>query len=132
MRFLLSALLSWLVSAAVLLPAAALVLCKSNISSDCVGYISSALSLAAATFAGIAAAKRREEGKIYTALLTAATLITVLLTAGFLIKGSDMGSSGILSVITFTLSGCLIGAVFAPKGRRRAKRRLGGLHNFRK
>ncbi len=118
MRFLLSALLSWLVSAAVLLPAAALVLCKSNISSDCVGYISSGLSLAAAIFAGIAAAKRREEGKIYTALLTAATLITVLLTAGFLIKGSDMGSSG--------------GAVFAPKGGRRAKRRLGGLHNFRK
>ena len=122
MRFFLRAGLLWLISAVTLLLAVSFFVSKSGIGSKSIGYLSSALSFVTAFFAGAGAVKGRSSGIIYTSLLTAAALVTILLTVGFLIKGSDMGSSGILSVVTFSFSGCLVGGVLMSGRKNRIKK----------
>lgn len=109
--FLLDALVSWLISALVLLLVASFMVNGSFIKAGSLGYISSALSFIAAIFAGMAATKNKENGKIYSALLAAVTIVVILLTIGFMINGADMEPSGVLSVVTFTFSGCLVGSL---------------------
>ena len=70
-----------------------------------------ARELLAAVGAGIAAAKKRRTGAVYTALLSAAVLVTALLTVGFLIAGEKLDPSAVLSLVSFSFAGCLFGAV---------------------
>lgn len=114
MRFLFHGILAWAVSALVLLPAAAFIISAAGINSGAAGYISSALSFLAALFAGRAAATERQGSRLYSGLLCAAVLVTALLTLGFLIRGSKIEPAGILSVVSFSFAGCLVGAVFLP------------------
>ena len=126
MRFLFHGLLAWAVSALVLLPAAAFMISAAGINSGAAGYISSALSFMAALFAGRAAAAERQGGRLYSGLLCAAVLVTALLTLGFLIRGSEIEPSGILSVVSFSFAGCLVGAVFfSGRKKRPGKTRFG-------
>ena len=55
-------------------------------------------------------------------LLCGAGLSLVLLTAGFLIAGKGMDPSGILSVLSFTMTGCLAGAILLGGRKRETKR----------
>lgn len=107
-RTILSALAAWAISALVLLCIASLVLSKISL-----GEGSSALSFLSAVFAGAALGRAKSGGIIYPALLTAAVLVTALLTIGFIVEGADLQSSGVLSVVSFTFSGCLLGAVLS-------------------
>lgn len=121
-RFLMRAVLAWFLAAVILLLLASLIVSKASISSGTVGYISSALSFLAALFAGAKASSERRKGNVYTGLITGAAIVTLLLTIGFLIEGTEMESDGILSVVTFTFAGCLAGAVLLPGGKTRAKK----------
>ena len=121
LRFLLRALLVWLLAALALLPVAAAVVSRTEMGTETIGYVSSALSFLTALCAGAAAAGGRRSGALTTGLLAAAAIAVLLLTTGFLIGGSALEASGVLSVVTFTFSGCLVGSVFFHK--RPAKRK---------
>lgn len=110
MRFLLSGCLAWGISAAVLLPIASFICLKAGVSEGAMGYISSALSFVIAAVAGAAAS--RKSGGILAGALTAVVVIILLLTVGFIVKGADLSSGGVLSVVSFTLTGCVFGAFF--------------------
>ncbi len=112
LRFLLRALAAWAISALFFLLIASLIVSKSSIGAGELGYVSSGISFAAAVCAGHFAGRTLKGSGIYTGLLTAALLSVVLLTVGFLIEGPAIESSGVLSIVTFSFSGCLVGAVF--------------------
>lgn len=112
-RTILSALAAWAISALILLCIASLILSKISLGEGAMGYVSSALSFLSAVFAGAAQGRAKSGGIIYPALLTAAVLVTALLTIGFIVEGADLQSSGVLSVVSFTFSGCLLGAVLS-------------------
>lgn len=110
-RIILSALLVWAVSALVLLCVTAFALTKLYAGEGAMGYISSALSFLTAVCAGAAVGRSSRGGPIYPALLTAAVLTTALLTIGFIVEGSSIQAAGVLSVVSFTFTGCAFGAV---------------------
>lgn len=124
MRFLLRAVLAWLLSAAALLLLASLIVSKSSLGEGVMGYVSSAISFLAACFAGSAAARRGSRGGLYVGLVSAAALTVALLTVGFIIEGTGIQASAVLSVVSFTFSGCLVGSVFL-RGRRTKSRKTG-------
>jgi len=109
--FLLAALFTWLISSLLLLLIATVVLSEIGCSEQSLGYASSLITFLSAFAAGVSAVKKRKTGLIYTALLTATVLVTALLTLGFIIDGPALEPSAILSIISFTFSGCLTAAV---------------------
>ena len=109
--FLLSAFAVWLICAFSLLVISSVLLNELGCSEQTLGYASSAISFISALAAGIVASRKRKSGKMYTALLTASVLVTAFLTLGFLIQGSEIQPSAIMSIISFTFSGCLVGGI---------------------
>lgn len=123
-RVILSALAAWAVSALALLCLASFILGKVNAGEGAMGYISSALSFLTAICAGAAVGKSRAGSVVYMALLTAAVLVTALLTIGFMVEGTAIDASGVLSVVSFTFAGCLAGAMlFTGKKQKNYKQR---------
>ena len=123
-RLILSALLVWAVSALTLLCVTAFALTKLSAGEGAMGYISSALSYLTAVCAGASVGRNSGTGVIYPALLTAAVLTTALLTVGFIVEGSAIEAAGVLSVVSFTFTGCAFGAVlFGGKKRKNYKQR---------
>lgn len=118
-RLILSALLAWAAAALALLCAAAFILTKVRVGEGAMGYISSALSFLTAVCAGAAVGRGGSGGAIYPALLTAAVLTTALLTIGFIVEGASIEAAGVLSVVSFTFTGCAFGAVLFGGGRKR-------------
>lgn len=120
----LSALLVWVASALVLLCVTAFALTRLSAGEGAMGYISSALSFLTAVCAGAAVGRYSSGGAIYPALLTAAVLTTALLTIGFIVEGSSIQAAGVLSVVSFTFTGCAFGAVlFGGRKRKNFKQR---------
>ena len=108
--FLFSAAAAWGLSAGILLCLAAAMAGLTNAGETALGYYSSALSFLTAAAAGAAAARRRQTGGILTAFAAATAIIILLLTIGFMIKGEHMDPSAVLSVVSFTCAGCLVGS----------------------
>lgn len=127
-RFIPSALAAWFISAPILLAAASAVVNRAELGGGSIGYISSLVSFLAAVAAGAAAGRVRRAGTIYTAAVSAAAITTLLLTFGFIAAGTELEVAGVLSVVSFTFSGCLVGCVFF--GRSGAKRRKRGRTKF--
>ena len=121
-RFLLSSILMWVIVAAILLPFAALLAQVLQVGENTLAYISSFLSFAAAIFAGAKAMHIRKKGAVGTAFVTGVCIIIIALTLGFIIAGDRFDAAGILSLVTFTLSGALVGAVFFP-GQKKQRRK---------
>ena len=117
--FILSAVLAWILSAALLLLICSILLNELGCNEQSLGYVSSLISFLAAVAAGVAAARKRKSGLLYTALITASVIVTALLTLGFLINGPDIEPSAIMSIISFSYSGCLVGMFFYTPGRKR-------------
>ncbi len=113
LKFLFRGIVVWSISALVLLLILSAVVSKCSISSSSIGYISSALSFATAFLAGTLALKGNNNGLLVKGFILSAALTILLLTVGFIIKGDCMKPSGILSVVSFTLSGCLLGCVMS-------------------
>ena len=123
LRLLLRAMGAWGLSALLLLPLAALLLSKLPIGSAALGYWSSSLSFLTAFFAGLTAGDRRREGSLSVCMLAGLRLSIALLTLGIL-------PSGILSVVSFTFAGVLLGGVVASRVKGSGKRR-GSISGFR-
>ena len=134
LRVLLRSLLVWTACAAGLLLTASLILSKMGTGSAMLGYVSSAISFVCAVAAGAYCKEQQGKNGLVQSLILAGVLILLLLTLGFLIRGKDMDASGILSVVSFTAAGCLLGGLFFGKGTRkkRAKHRVFGGDKRRK
>lgn len=120
--------LIWAACAAVLVFCAALLFASGAVSLSAMGYASSAISFLAALIATRSTGKGRTKGRALCFLLTALPLTLLPLLIGFLTAGELDGSST-LSVVSFTLSGCLIG-VLLPRGRRGRRKSGGGRRKF--
>ena len=131
LRQLLRALLVWILSALLLTLLSALILSKTGTGSAVLGYLSSALSFLAALAAGFSSGGKKGSAFLFPALLTAGFLILILLTAGC-IAGEALNPSAVLSVVSFTLTGVLLGSLIA-RGRRAAspRRSFRGKSSFR-
>ena len=131
-RFLPEAVLMWFLSMLVLLPLGALTAELIKCSEAGLAYISSALSFLAALAAGAKAIRARKKSAVSTAIISALTIIIAALTLGFVIAGDKLQADGILSLVTFTFSGALVGCVFFSGGRVKAKRSLAAKPGRRK
>lgn len=109
--FLFSALIIWILCASVSILIASIILNEAGLGEKSIGYISSAISFVSAAAAGWAAAKKRKKGSLYTAGITGAVLVTALLTIGFLVNGTEIEPSAVMSVVSFTFAGCMVGSV---------------------
>ena len=121
--FLLKAVAAWLLSALILLPVAAVILNMFGASERAMSITGSSISFLTAACAGTAAAKKRRQGNVYTALLSGAVLVTALLTVGYLIAGEKIDPSAVLSLVSFTFAGCLVGAVICWRPVKKRRRR---------
>lgn len=121
--FLVRALTSWLLCAAILLVIAALIANAAKMGEQGMAYLSSGISFLCAAAAGKAAAESKKTNNPGIALITATALVIILLTAGFLIRGEDMAPSSVLSLVSFGYAGVLFGSLilYSP-GRPRSKR----------
>lgn len=123
-RYIAAATAAWGVTAAALALLAALAVTLFSVPAGAIGYISSAMSFTAALVGGSRAMRERKTGAVYTGLVAGVVITTVALTLGFIVAGSGIAADGVLSVVTFTLAGCLAGSVlFAGKRRKTAKSR---------
>ena len=125
LRALLRALAAWAAAALVLTLCAALLVWRTEIGSGALGYLSSALSFLAACAAGLVSARRQGRG-LLPALVTATALVLVLLTLGFLIRGEGAEPSALLSLVSFSYAGCLLGSMLAGSGKTGGKKRPAG------
>lgn len=120
--FLVSAIVAWAMCAFVLLTVSSVILHETGAAEQSIGYASSAVSFLSAAAAGWAAARKRKKASFYTSLLTGTVIITVLLTVGFLIDGKKLEPSSVMSVISFTFTGCMVGGVLLYRPGKRPKR----------
>ena len=103
--------LAWLATAVVFLVLFSFVLSRTMASERMLAWLSSALSFLAACSAG------RQAGKIKLnpflgGLLCAAILVGPLLLCGLLIDQKGLSSDSILSLVSLSFSGALVGSVF--------------------
>lgn len=118
--FLPRALLAFVICAAALLLCGTVLYAANAASLSTLGYGSSVISFFAALAAGAAAAFDEKKGRALIGIVTGLALSALLLLLGFLIKGRLQGSA-VLSVVSFTLTGCLIGALLPVKRKRGAR-----------
>lgn len=123
--FLLHAAAAWFLSACLLLCLTTLIANLTQMGEQGIGYLSSLCSFLCAAAAGIAAARRSGTSRFLTALLTATALVILLLTVGFLAEGQKLDPSSVLSVVSFSYAGALLGSILAVKPGKRA-----GRHRF--
>ena len=129
-RALLRAILVWGGSAILLLTLTSLILAKASAGSEILGYCSSAISFVCAAAAGFSATQQRRDMPLWQGALIAIILVILLLTLGFLVKGKDLNPSGIMSVVSFTFAGALLGTLASRKGRGKKRKRGRGLRRI--
>jgi len=136
--FIISAIKTWLFVTVPLLAASAFILSVYQLKSEYIGYISSAISFVGAVFAGTSAARCKYRSQLIMGAFTAAILVIMLLTVGFLIDSAAITPDSVISVVSFTFAGCLSGSVLLSgrgqkTSRRRKKRKIpirgSNLHN---
>ncbi len=117
--FLARAFAAWAVCAAALLLCGTVLYASDGAALSSLGYVSSLISFLSAAGAGAAAAAAQKEGRIIKGLLCALCLSAILLLTGFLI-GGRLDGSAVLSVLSFTLTGCVLGSMLPMRKRKRA------------
>lgn len=113
--FLLNAAAAWFLSAVLLIGIASVLANTAGMGEQGIAYLSSALSFLCAAAAGAAAAKKSPSNGFVTALMTGSFLVILLLTAGFLTAGRNLDPSSILSLVSFSYAGALVGTLLMPK-----------------
>ena len=114
---------AWTSSAIVLLIITSDVINASDCGEYIIGYVCSALSFLSAFSAGAASAGKSRKGTVYVGALTGAVITTVLLTVGFIVKGTETEASAVLSVVSFTFAGSIAGAVLFGRGNASKRKR---------
>lgn len=115
--FLFKAWISWLISAVLLLLIFSFVLAKSSCSSRHMAYLCSLLSLLASVAAGSAAARTSRLPPFLTGLLCGFSTVLLLLLLGLILDRKSLDSNSVLSLVSFTMAGNLIGTVFSRRNR---------------
>ena len=118
--FLPRALIAWMICASALLLSGSVLYAADGAALSTLGYASSLISFLAAVGAGAAAVSAQKEAQLLKGLVSGLCLTAMLLLTGFLIRGRLQGSA-VLSTVSFTLSGCLLGAML-PVRRRKGQR----------
>ena len=114
--FILAGVIVWLAASLLLLPLSAALVYKSELGEASLGYVVSAVSFLSAAIGGIAASKKRGKAAVYTGLIVGCTMTCFALMLGFLIAGSRITADGVLSLVSFTLTGCIVGCIL-PTGK---------------
>lgn len=114
------ALAAWAVCASALLLSGAVLYASDAAALSSIGYVSSLICFLSAVGAGAAAVLPRKERRILKGLLSALCLSGLLLLTGFLI-GGRLDGSAVLSVLSFTFTGCVLGALL-PLNRKKHTR----------
>ena len=126
---LLSGLLWWLAAAVLLILLGGALLARGAIAYSGMGYLCSAMSFAAALIAGIGIG-RRGAGLLRAAVFALA-LVVLLLLLGYLLSDGQLSSSGILNVVSFTVSGCLLGVILSGLVKPHSGTKKGKKMNFK-
>ena len=113
---------AWSVCAFALLGCASALYAADGTNLSTMGYASSIISFLAAAAAGIAAGSRNRKRRFLTGLISAFFLIALFLLIGFLIKGKLNGSA-VLSMCSFTITGCMLGALIPARKKRTVGKR---------
>jgi putative membrane protein (TIGR04086 family) len=116
-RFLLRAVTAWMISACVLVFLAAMAANAFRLGERGLAYLSSAVSFLTAAAAGIFSDRARNASRLAVSLISATTLVIILLTVGYLVRGEEMNSSAVLSIVSFTYAGVLAGVFLQPSGK---------------
>ena len=109
---LLTVVFAWLLTAFVLLLVFSLAISRLATSSRSMGYCASALSFLSACAAGAAAARERKLPPVLAGLLTGLVIALLLLGVGAALHHGHLPSDGLISLLSFTVSGALFGSVF--------------------
>lgn len=109
LRFLIRALCVWFLSAFLLLSLSSFFLMKSDIGSHVLGYVSSGISFLAAFLSSRFLSRVQKETALLSSLLFGLILVIILLTLGFLVGERSPDPSGVLSVVSFSFAGVLLG-----------------------
>ena len=121
--FLLKAAGVWLMAAMLLLLTGAGIISAMNLSSSSVAYFSAGVSFLSA-FAAAFGACAGSSGRIKCGLLAGLALTVLLIMLGFIVEGKELSADGVLSVVSFTMTGALAGGIFAPASRRNRGKRV--------
>lgn len=121
LRVLVRALCVYVLSAFLLLVLTSFLLWRSHVGSASLGYVSSAISFLAAFLSSRFLLHSLKESSLVPALLFGLFLVIVLLTLGFLAGERSLDPSGVLSVVSFTFAGVLVGSLlrFSASGKRK-------------
>jgi len=111
LMFLVKAAKAWCLTALPLLFLSAFIVSVYSVGSDKLAYISSAISFIAAAFAGRCSAAKRKGGTLVSGLVSSCFIVVLLLSIGFAVDSQCISVSGVISVVSFTFSGCLFGSV---------------------
>ncbi len=117
----LRAALIWLAGALGLLLLSSLLIASSGASSRALGYASSAIHFIAALLTAAALVREGKGRGPVLGLLTGGGLCLLLLLLGCLIDARGLSADAVLSLVSFTLAGALLGSLTggAPGGRRK-------------
>lgn len=101
----------WILSAFLLLVLSSFLLARSEAGSHVLGYVSSSISFLSALLASVSFAVSGGKKSLVSALLFGLLLVIFLLTLGFLAGERSLDPSGVLSVVSFTFAGVLLGCL---------------------
>ena len=121
--FLLKAAGVWLMAAMLLLLAGAGIISAMNLSASSVAYFSAGVSFLSAFVAAYSACAGKD-GRWHCGLLIGLVLTILLLMLGFIVEGRELSADGVLSVVSFTITGTLPRGIFAPASRRNRGKRV--------
>ena len=119
--FLIRAVIVWIICTFALLCSAAVLFAGDGVNLSRLGYASSVISFFSALAAGCAAGMKQGRRRFRIGCVTGLCLSAFLLLIGFLAAGRLDGSA-VLSAASFTLSGCMVGALIPLKQGKRRKR----------
>lgn len=116
--FLLKAAVVWMGAALILLLLCSAIISGFNLSSSSVAYFSSAISFVSAFAASYAVTRGTQVKRLKYGITTGLVLTVFLIMLGFIARGRELSADGVLSVLSFTLSGALVGCIFTPRTKR--------------
>ena len=122
--YILTGVIAWLIASTLLLLLSAVVVYTTKPEEASLGYFVSAISFLSATVAGFSASKKKNKALLYTGLIIGCTVICFALTLGFVIAGNRITADSVLSLVTFTLAGCMAGCIIPTRKEKRNKKKF--------
>ena len=111
LRMLVRALCVYVLSAFLLLVLASFLLWRSDVGSHVLGYVSSGISFLASFLSTRLLLRSQKSQSLFSCMLFGVLLVILLLTVGFLAGEHSLDPSGVLSVVSFTFAGVLLGGL---------------------